>query len=833
MLLLVALLTSIGTWAQSTDPVITGYTATSGTGGANDNEGFEKLVDGLTSTKWCVTGFNNSKTIYIEFNTDYSIIPTGYVMTTGNDTYSNTTRNPKNWAIKAKLNTNDDWTTIASVTDDDSMPTGTSTDPYADGEYTISNTTNTYKYFRFEVTAIQGSSIFQLSEFKFRGQVSTDVAKNIQYANISGVDETYICSGAEIKPVPVVTAADGTVLTEGTDYSVVWSGDGTTGGTYTITVTGMGNYSGTQVVTYTVTYDITMPVTGTKTFTIPSGVNSVKVYDDGGSGSKYSTNCDGTLVLTAPEGYVLQLSGDVKTNRPDELIVYDGSTTSGAILLEKLYNSYDPCDNITSTGRSMTLHFYSDDNNNNDWSGIDLTVTLVDASIDYSISVGTATGGDLTSNKGTAKVGQTVTLTATPASGYILSDLSVTDSKGDVPLNWDLWTNTATFTMRTSNVTVTHSFSDTWTSDGLSVNMPFRDKRTVTIPSGVKSFKVYDDGGSGSNYSEYCSDTLVLTAPTGCVLQLSGSVTADYYGNGAYLRVFDNSEASGTTLISRANSTSDGTKTNITTVTSTGQSMTLYFYSNDNLTYAGLDLTVDVIISNMELADNADNTTAITGADGYLAKNVTLTGRTLYKDGDWNTLCLPFALTDFTGTPLEGATVKTLTGSSYDETNKTLSFVFSEATSLTAGEPCIVKWTTTADNVTNPVFQNVTIDGSAPGTTTQGLITFTSLYAPYSATATDKTILFVGADNKLYYPLTGAYVGAFRAYFSLSGLSAGDPASNARAFQLVFDEDDITGVSGVEASSALPAQPYDLQGRKVANPQKGQIYIVNGKAILY
>ena len=37
-----------------------------------------------------------------------------------------------------------------------------------------------------------------------------------------------------------------------------------------------------------------------------------------------------------------------------------------------------------------------------------------------------------------------------------------------------------------------------------------------------------------------------------------------------------------------------------------------------------------------------------------------LTGKntySLYKDGDWNTICLPFSIADLTGTPLEGATV--------------------------------------------------------------------------------------------------------------------------------------------------------------------------------
>ena len=88
-------------------------------------------------------------------------------------------------------------------------------------------------------------------------------------------------------------------------------------------------------------------------------------------------------------------------------------------------------------------------------------------------------------------------------------------------------------------------------------------------------------------------------------------------------------------------------------------------------------------------ADNADNTTTITN---YSGEDVvaTLQGRTLYTDGDWNTLCLPFDINKFAGTPLEGATVMTL--GSTDFSAGTLTLNFEDATSIEAGKPYIVKW---------------------------------------------------------------------------------------------------------------------------------------------
>jgi len=100
-------------------------------------------------------------------------------------------------------------------------------------------------------------------------------------------------------------------------------------------------------------------------------------------------------------------------------------------------------------------------------------------------------------------------------------------------------------------------------------------------------------------------------------------------------------------------------------------------------TYYGAPATIT-------LDDDADNSTAISDADGFVA-SVTLTGRTLYKDGDWNTLCLPFSLDHLTGTPLDKATVKTLASTSF--TGSTLTMNFTEnLNAIEAGKPYIVRW---------------------------------------------------------------------------------------------------------------------------------------------
>jgi len=132
-------------------------------------------------------------------------------------------------------------------------------------------------------------------------------------------------------------------------------------------------------------------------------------------------------VLTAPEGYVLQLSGSITTESYlDELTVYNGSEASGTKLIDAVSStrtSTQPAittaiTTVTSSGQSMTLYFHS--NSSNYYAGLDLTVTLISTSTERAITVNTATGGSIAATVGgssaaTAKYNDVVTLTATPS----------------------------------------------------------------------------------------------------------------------------------------------------------------------------------------------------------------------------------------------------------------------------------------------------------------------------------------------------------------------------------------------------------------------------------
>ncbi len=204
------------------------------------------------------------------------------------------------------------------------------------------------------------------------------------------------------------------------------------------------------------------------------------------------------------------------------------------------------------------------------------------------------------------------------------------------------------------------------------------------------------------------------------------------------------------------------------------------------------------------LADNADNTQVITdNADKTC--NVTLAGRTLYKDGNWNTLCLPFDFDLAADEAFAGAELMTLSASYFNAGELTLTF--EKAESIEAGVPYIVWWTE-GSNIVNPVFNGVTISSTAAATETasSSYVDFVGTYSPVNIYTEEKTNLYLGAGNTLYYPLNANFnVNACRAYFTLkSGLVAGEPAGGVRAFVLNFGEgSDTNGIIAAEADSSL------------------------------
>ena len=307
-----------------------------------------------------------------------------------------------------------------------------------------------------------------------------------------------------------------------------------------------------------------------------------------------------------------------------------------------------------------------------------------------------------------------------------------------------------------------------------------------------------------------------------------------------------------------------------------------------SVTSIGDGAFMEVLKVGSSLSDNADNTGMISLLSAAKSNDITLQGRTLWKDGNWNTLCLPFDMTSeqvtaqlapdalmeldvegyynvTTGNPWPGNTsYDGYRQTGFDATSGTLYLYFKDATSITAGKPYIIKWNKpdnyvayngenakTCSDLVSPEFTGVKVwiyDPATKATTSDdSYVTLQGTYAPIEWTDENKSVLFLGvgknAQNEdvstLYYPNGTAKttLGAFRAYFQLNnGLEVGTSAG-VKEFKLSFgDEDSADGIIAIDngqltidnEDSSLSGW-YTLDGRKLGGkPTQKGIYINNG-----
>lgn len=235
---------------------------------------------------------------------------------------------------------------------------------------------------------------------------------------------------------------------------------------------------------------------------------------------------------------------------------------------------------------------------------------------------------------------------------------------------------------------------------------------------------------------------------------------------------------------------------------------------------------VIVIAKEITLDENGDNMVEA-------AKNVNVTlKRTLVGDGDWNTLCVPFTLTEAQTKAAFGADVELRELESVAGNTLT----FKKVNSVTADVPCLIKLSEAyaKDTYTftgvNTVAAKVDDFGSDK---VNAAISFIGIYSSKDVTewATEGKdyVAYLGANNTFFKAKAGTKMKAFRAFFVIP---ENTPASAVKA---VIDGN-ATGIEdlvidGVKANGRV----YNLNGQYVGNSLNGLqsgIYIQNGKKIV-
>ena len=181
----------------------------------------------------------------------------------------------------------------------------------------------------------------------------------------------------------------------------------------------------------------------------------------------------------------------------------------------------------------------------------------------------------------------------------------------------------------------------------------------------------------------------------------------------------------------------------------------------------------------------------------------------------------------------------TLSSSSFNPSTGTMTLDFEEVTSIEAGKPYIVKWPGPDKDIKNPIFEDVTISSQVKNIKTDA-VTFCGTFDPIQMEVNDRTKLFMGDNNTLYYPDEEMTVFSFRAYFQLAdGITAGDAVNGGRSvntFVLNFDGMLSTGIIGASLNDneeMINDKWFTIDGRRLAGkPTRKGVYVNDGHSVL-
>ena len=147
---------------------------------------------------------------------------------------------------------------------------------------------------------------------------------------------------------------------------------------------------------------------------------------------------------------------------------------------------------------------------------------------------------------------------------------------------------------------------------------------------------------------------------------------------------------------------------------------------------------------------------------------------------------------------------------------------------------------------TGLTFEDVTIDDTAPTAVTSedGKVSFIGNYDPVTLAANNRSVLYFGSANKLFWPDEDVQLNAFRAHFTLNGTQVAEDAAGAKGITNMVigfgDEDEVvTGINETAADSSLFTPHSSLSGwhtvsgiRLSGKPSKKGMYIHNGNTVV-
>lgn len=219
-------------------------------------------------------------------------------------------------------------------------------------------------------------------------------------------------------------------------------------------------------------------------------------------------------------------------------------------------------------------------------------------------------------------------------------------------------------------------------------------------------------------------------------------------------------------------------------------------------------------VKTFEYNENKDN-----NIEAWENSDITL-NRTLVAN-KWNTLCVPFAISEeeIKANFGEGTLVEKFEAVNGNTVN------FADATSIEPGVPYLIKPTVAGTTYT---FNGKEVSADAPKTEGNADVTFQGIYSPTDIT-NNGTVKAAGVTEggKVLFVNAGSKTKAFRCFFTIS-----DNTSITPAMLKVSIKGVETAINSIvmDNSNATDNAVYNLQGQRVnGNSLTKGIYIKNGK----
>lgn len=220
---------------------------------------------------------------------------------------------------------------------------------------------------------------------------------------------------------------------------------------------------------------------------------------------------------------------------------------------------------------------------------------------------------------------------------------------------------------------------------------------------------------------------------------------------------------------------------------------------------------------NLELSESSAYNVCRIAANDNVERSVALTRA--IAAGNWNTIVLPFAVSK---SDLEAALGTTATVAQFASATEN-ALNFSTVATLNANEPYLIK--VDGDVSGAKTFNGVTVVNSANPQIAHDNFVFQGTFLSGNAPAESYVL-----TNNSFSKVTDAQtaINAFNAYFT----------GNSSASKMdIYVDGEITGIKNLPMESSMfnsqsSMEIYDLQGRRVTNPQKG-VYIVDGVKVAF